>query len=246
VNHDIRLFATQTLLALMSSPISWIGNGITFSMVGYSMGGPISLAFAGAFPSSVRSMVLFGPAGLLRKLPEGYDDPILLNPPSQEALRDKVQEVLGVNSSGPALNNSETAHPVPPLVFPWAVNQIFDLPALLQWQFDHNEGHIHAFQESTKYGPLQHQEDVWTKTRDIFAGKTHPESPLYDSTLLVYFGDEDNIVVGNETTEDILRLLPANHLKVEYVPGSHSFPYPNSETIAQGIISFWGSKGCKL
>lgn len=231
----------------MSSPISWLGDA-TFSLVGYSLGGPISLAFAGAFPSSIRSIVLFGPAGLLRTLPAGYDDPILQHPetaPSREALRDKVQEVLGVNSTGPALNISETPHPVS-LVFPPAVNQTFDIAALLQWQFDHNEGHVHAFQQSTEYGPLQHQEDVWARVCDILAGKSHPESPLYKSTLLVYFGDEDNIVVGKETTEDILKLLPADRLKVEYVPGGHSFPYPNSDTIAQGILSFWGSHAPKL
>jgi pimeloyl-ACP methyl ester carboxylesterase len=233
----------------MSSQLSWMGNGITFSLVGYSLSGPISLAFAGAFPSSIRSMVLFGPAGLLRTLPTGYDDPILLNPesaPSQEAIRDKVQEVLGVASSGPALNVSDTAHPVPQSVFPPAVIQTFDVPALLQWQFDHNEGHAYAFQQSVQHGPLQHQEDVWAKVCDIIAGKSHPESPLHNTTLLVYFGQDDNVVVGNETTEDILKLLPADHLKVEYVPGGHSFPYPNSKTIAEGIISFWGSHGSKL
>lgn len=249
VRYDVRLFTAQTLLALTSSQISWMGNGITFSLIGYSLGGPISLALAGTFPSSIRSMVLLGPAGLLRTLPAGYDDPLLLNPdgaPSQQAIRDKVQEVLGVAPSGPLLNISETAHTVPPLVFPSRVKETFDLGAVLQWQFDRNEGHVHAFQDTVRFGPLQHQESVWAKVCDIFAGKTHPESPLHNSTLLVYFGQDDVIVMGSETTEDIIKLLPADHLKIEYVPGGHSFPFPNSETIARGIISFLGSHGSNL
>ena len=37
-------------------------------------------------------------------------------------------------------------------------------------------------------------------------------------------------------------LLPPDHLQVEYLPGGHGFPYPNSEKITQTILSFWNSK----
>ena len=81
----------------MSSSLSWLGSDNSFSIVGYSLGGPISLAFAGAFPESVRSLVLFGPAGLLHRLPEGYDNPVLLHrelAPSEEAIRETVRQIL--------------------------------------------------------------------------------------------------------------------------------------------------------
>ena len=64
------------------------------------------MAFAGAFPESVRSLVLFGPAGLLHRLPEGYDNPVLLHPelaPSAEAICEAVRQILGVKPSEPPL-----------------------------------------------------------------------------------------------------------------------------------------------
>ncbi len=64
----------------MSSPLSWVGDGKSFSIVAFSLGGPISLAFAAAFPSSIRSLVLLAPAGLLRRLPDSYEDQLMHQP----------------------------------------------------------------------------------------------------------------------------------------------------------------------
>ncbi|KAI1074412.1 Alpha/Beta hydrolase protein [Whalleya microplaca] len=217
--HDVRLFASQILLALI------------FSIVAFSLGGPISLAFAGAFPLSIRSLVLLGPAGLLRKLPDGYEDQLMQQPelaPSQEALNEKVRQILG------QVALAETG--------PSRVEQSFDMGAILQWQFDHHQGHIHSFQDTVQYGPLQKREDLWRNVCDIIAGRTRPDTVLHNSKLLIFFGRDDDVVVGEETTEDILKLLPPDHIQVEYLPGGHGFPYPNSENITQTILSSWGSK----
>ncbi|TGJ88082.1 hypothetical protein E0Z10_g643 [Xylaria hypoxylon] len=244
--HDVRLFASQILLALASSPLSWMGSGGSFSIVAFSLGGPISLAFAGAFPEAIRSLVLLGPAGLLRKLPEGYEDELMHHPevaPSQESLREKVRQILGVAPSGPALSIQLDQKQVIPLeISPSRVEKSFDMGAILQWQFNHHQGHIHSFQDTVRYGPLQGREDLWGKVCDTIAGRTTPDSALHKSKLLVFFGRDDDVVVGEETTEDILKLLPRDHLQVEYLPGGHGFPYPNSEKITQTILSFWGSK----
>lgn len=63
--HDARLYTTQILLALASSPLAWTGtNG--FKLIGYSLGGGISVHFAGAFPHLVSHLILLAPAGLIR------------------------------------------------------------------------------------------------------------------------------------------------------------------------------------
>lgn len=232
----------------MSSPLSWTGNGNSFSIIAFSLGGPISLAFAGAFPSSIRSLVLLGPAGLLRKLPDGYEDQLMHHPelaPSQESLREKVRQILEVAPSGPALNIQLDQKRVIPLeIGPSCVEKSFDMEGILQWQFDHHQGHVHSFQDTIRYGPLQKREDLWRPVCDIIAGRTRSDTALHKSKLLVFFGRDDGIVVGEETTEDILKLLPSGHLQVEYLPGGHGFPYPNSEKITQTVLSFWGSKFC--
>lgn len=64
--HSTRLHTTSILLALTSSPLPWTGNGATFSLIGYSLGGGIVANFTSYFPSLVASLVLLAPAGLVR------------------------------------------------------------------------------------------------------------------------------------------------------------------------------------
>ncbi|KAI1134933.1 Alpha/Beta hydrolase protein [Hypoxylon sp. FL0543] len=261
--HDVRLFATQILMALTSSSLSWIGNENKFSIVAFSLGAPISLAFAGAFPASIRSMVLLAPAGLIRKLPKDYEDLFIHQPdvaPSQESVREKVRQILGVAPSGPTSGVQLDQHPVvsPESLEgvylgssergrgPSRVQRDFDMEGILQWQFDHHRGHIHSFQDTVRYGPLQRTGDLWRKVCDIIAGRTRIDTPLHESKLLVFFGRNDDVVVGEETTEDILKLLPPSHLQIEYLPGGHGFPYPSSREITQCLLSFWSLTTVKL
>ena len=67
LEHDDRLYATEILLAVTSSPLSWTGgkNG-GFSIIGYSLGGGISATFTGYFPKIVMSLILMAPSGLIR------------------------------------------------------------------------------------------------------------------------------------------------------------------------------------
>lgn len=186
--------------------------------------------------------MLLGPAGLLRKLPDGYDDQVMHQPdfaPSPEAIREKVRQILGVAASGPVLDIKLDRRPLN-ITAPSRVEKTFDMGALLQWQFDYHQGHIHAFQDTIRYGPLQ-AVDLWRRACGVIAGRTRPDTTLHNSKLLVFFGKDDGVVVGEETTEDILKLLPASHLQTEYLPGGHGFPYPNSEKITETILSFWSS-----
>lgn len=126
-----------------------MGNGTSFSIVAFSLGGSIPLEFTGAFPSPVRSLVLLGSAGLLRKLPNGYDDQLMHKPelaPSQHSLCEKVRQVLGVAPSDPDLHvrlnqkrvTSSEARPS-------RVEKTFDVGGIVQWQFDWHQGHVHSF-----------------------------------------------------------------------------------------------------
>ncbi|KAJ0322839.1 hypothetical protein COL5a_008667 [Colletotrichum fioriniae] len=64
--HDARLYTTQILLALASSPSpGWTGND-AFHLLGYSLGGAVAAAFSSAHPHLVRSLSLVAPGGLVR------------------------------------------------------------------------------------------------------------------------------------------------------------------------------------
>ncbi|TPX08940.1 uncharacterized protein E0L32_009644 [Thyridium curvatum] len=68
--HDARLYASQALLALASSPLPWTGAA-GFDLVGYSMGGGVAVHLAAALPATVRSLVLLAPAGMIREVSFG-------------------------------------------------------------------------------------------------------------------------------------------------------------------------------
>ncbi|KAI0429239.1 alpha/beta-hydrolase [Xylaria sp. FL1042] len=65
LTYDTRLFTTQLLLVLASSKLPWtVPPG--FHLVGYSLGGGLSVAFTRYFPHLVRSLSLIAPCGLIR------------------------------------------------------------------------------------------------------------------------------------------------------------------------------------
>ncbi|KAK5011289.1 hypothetical protein LTR28_004147 [Elasticomyces elasticus] len=63
--QDTRLFTTQILLVLASSPLPWTGDG-AFSLVGYSLGGGIAADFTSYFSHLVDSLILIAPSGIIR------------------------------------------------------------------------------------------------------------------------------------------------------------------------------------
>lgn len=66
--HDARLYVSQALCALASSPLSWLDGGSPgFDLAGYSLGGGVAVHFAASFPTAVRSLILLAPAGMIRK-----------------------------------------------------------------------------------------------------------------------------------------------------------------------------------
>lgn len=75
LDYDDRLFITQIFYVLASSPLAWLPGTQKgedsderrgFSIIGYSLGGCLSMAFASYFPELVEDVVLLAPAGILR------------------------------------------------------------------------------------------------------------------------------------------------------------------------------------
>ncbi|KAI1358608.1 alpha/beta-hydrolase [Xylaria arbuscula] len=86
--YDTRLYISQILLVLASSPHPWTTTRPTtptptsssssspsppgFHLIGYSLGGGLSLSFARYFPHLLRSLVLIAPCGLIRSHHVGW------------------------------------------------------------------------------------------------------------------------------------------------------------------------------
>ena len=160
--------------------------------------------------------MFLGPAGLIRKLPEGYDDQLMHHPelaPSPETSREKVREIFGVEPCDPAFESEQVHGRVTAAETSSSrMDKTFDMEEILQWKSVHHQGHVHSFQDTIHYGPLQTL-DLWRNVCDIIAGRTSSNIALQNSKLLIYFGRDDSIIVGEETTEDIIKLLPPAHLQ---------------------------------
>jgi len=193
--HDSRLYATEILLAITSSPLSWTPEG--FSLIGYSLGGGIVADFASCFPSLVRGLVLLAPAGQLRSHHFGWQSRLLysrLLPMGllQRIVRGRLTGGGGSSSSGPASSDPTTAvgeeirgarDPVfesAPLSRkrPWLT-----VGPAVEWQLQNHAGFVNAFVRSIQCSSIaatNETREAWAKLGQredkvlIFAGSTDP------------------------------------------------------------------------
>ncbi|GAB7334601.1 hypothetical protein MBLNU13_g06571t1 [Cladosporium sp. NU13] len=101
VPHTTTLLSLQLLFAASSSPLPWCTE--TFSIIGFSLGGGITMDFVASFPHLVRSVALLAPAGMIRSLPQVYvdfKDAVRDGVKSEGELNDMLAGVLGVEESG--------------------------------------------------------------------------------------------------------------------------------------------------
>jgi pimeloyl-ACP methyl ester carboxylesterase len=197
--HDSRLYATEILLAITSSPLSWTPEG--FSLIGYSLGGGIVADFASSFPDMVKSLVLLAPAGLIRSYHFGWQARLMytLSLPTgfvEWIVRRRLSPGAGGHSATQKPNSTpKTAEAAVNEEIRGARNAVFEAAQLsktrpgvtvasaVQWQLEHHEGFVSSFVSSIKHSSLERTPETlgsWGKLglrKDkviVMAGKTDP------------------------------------------------------------------------
>ena len=254
VPHDSRLFTTQIFFALASSPISWTGTASGgFSMIGFSLGGGITMSFAAHFPNLVNSIILLAPAGILRQMPEDYTQFAMRYASfmPKKYLRRVVGKVLGVKVSNEVTAKQEewgddNAGPKVPQRAVRVEELALNIPNIVQWQFDHHKGFCHSFVNTIMFGPIMNQESDWRKACDIIRGRetlssnSKSQSGLRNSKLLVIFGDRDTIVDKDHVSKDLCSMLGSReYIEIQTVPGGHGFPVPACDQVVNQICDYW-------
>ncbi|OJJ46884.1 hypothetical protein ASPZODRAFT_64918 [Penicilliopsis zonata CBS 506.65] len=256
--QDDRLFSTQILLALNSSPIAWTGQGSgNFSLVGYSLGGGIAAAFASAFPHLLSSLVLLAPAGLIRDsqisfssrllysnglVPEsvlGYlvgrrlrAGPLIKPKHTKLSASDALAEEL---PSQPAANTTNTQ------ILSRAYPHI-TVPETVRWQVNNHAGFVHAFMSSMRHGPIlqQRQWASWSRLGEFLSSqRTLPPAEqrargLPSDKVLILCGSNDVLILKDELCEDAATALKGN-VQFEYIDAGHEFPSTKYEEVAQYV-----------
>ncbi|KAK0735008.1 Alpha/Beta hydrolase protein [Lasiosphaeria miniovina] len=240
--HDQRLYVTQALLALASSPLPWTGAS-AFKLVGYSLGGGVAVHFAATFPDLVSSLVLLAPAGLIRPESFGlvtrfvFTTPLIPSRLLAAITKRRLRRPIAASSKRKA--DTGTADPVSA-----ALAEAADLPdagaeldplnrrvlRYVQWMVSYHAGFVPAFIGSIRDAPLVGQEAAWRKLGLRPQGST-----------AVILGDADEIIDPHQYAEDGLPLLGGrDHAYWLHVPGGHDFPMTHARETLQEMYKVWG------
>lgn len=176
--HDSRLYATEILIAITSSPLAWTPGG--FSLIGYSLGGGICADFAVSFPNMIRGVVLLAPSGMLRPHHMSAQGRFLYSGIIPERfLRRIVRKRLGVASTpedsqtpydpgmaavGEEIRGTSSSKSTGPLLSPTRPH--VTAAAAVKWQLDFHEGFVSSFVSSMQNASIARTEEtikVWKK-----------------------------------------------------------------------------------
>jgi len=240
--HDSRLYSTQILLAITSSPISWTPSG--FSVIGYSLGGGICVDFAGNFPDLVKSVVLLAPGGLIRPRHFGWLGKMMLagvlsdsvlcwiarrrlkkSPSATTVINDKSkivqagkedlvgQEIQGVDFDEVRLSKGRPGVTV---------------AAAVQWQIAHHEGFVRSYVSSLQYASISGRGESWRKLRDR------------KDKVIIFVGGIDAIIVKEELEEDVRECLGEEAVEWRVFEGGHEFPITKAGEVVNELVGMWG------
>ncbi|KIW72001.1 hypothetical protein PV04_00225 [Phialophora macrospora] len=259
--HDIRLFTTQILLVLTSSPLSWTGHGSGggFNLIGYSLGGGIATTFASYFPDLIHSLILFAPAGILRPYhisktshiiySEGIIPESLLQRLVRRRLRSPMAQPLRTSASAdedgtPAVDATEAV-----AAEVGKVNLESNSRAVLSksrphvtvektvlYQLDNYPGFVHAFMSSIRYGPIRYQHDRWRIFGEQLTRRNNANGTK--KKVLIVLGKNDPIIIQKEVEEDASDVLGGNVEFVSFDAG-HEVPVTKGEEVVKAIVEFW-------
>ncbi|KAG5984222.1 hypothetical protein E4U55_005580 [Claviceps digitariae] len=241
--HDTRLYTTQILLVLASSPLAWTGTQ-AFHLMGYSLGGGIAVPFANAFPHMVSSLVLLAPAGLIDASSFGALNrfvfssgfvperilAVLTGRRLQRPIAARAAKAATVMAAAEAENlhaardgegSAEKAVPLEKGVIEY-----------VRWMVLHHEGFVPAFMSCIRHAPLMDQHEQWKGL-----AKRQP------GTTAIIFAETDELIHEAEYREQGLPLAGGEqHVSWRVVPGSHDFVMTHPGHIMDELDAFWGVK----
>lgn len=240
--YDSRLYTTQILLAITSSPIAWTPDG--FSIIGYSLGGGISVDFAASFPEMVKGMVLLAPAGLIRIEHQGWVTRFIFGSGliPNVLLEWNVRRRLGV---GKALGTQETGSEDNPITndelrgnrdpqFEAAVLCIGrqkTVKDVLQWQIDHHDGFVGAFIGSMKHASIFGCDEGWK-----IIGQRKEK-------VLVIAGKTDAVILLDELRADADKAAGPGNIVWKEIDGGHEFAITEPTKVVDLVSEYWDLKG---
>ncbi|KAI2615773.1 alpha/beta-hydrolase [Hypomontagnella submonticulosa] len=264
LDYDARLYVTQILLVLASSKLPWSA----FHLVGYSLGGGLCVAFARYFPHLVSSLILIAGGGLIRPYHVGWQSRLLyssgLLPESivrvlvRRRIRPQSEQAPGTAGAAD-IASAETKQRLPNgdgdsnggAGFNSAMISKFrpgiTVSSVVRWQVDNHEGFVTAFLSSIRNAPIYAPQEDWKALARILEARRRLKhnieggsfSGLRAGKVLMILGEDDPVVVKDETIEDAQNALGLDGVEFAILAGGHEIPITRSSGIADAIDNFW-------
>lgn len=246
VPHDERLYVSQTLLALASSPLSWTGRDARLRVVGYSLGGGVAVHLAAALPELVSSLVLLAPAGLVDPSSFGAAFRFLVTggvvPDAVVAavLRKRLRKPMAASTKrAPKPTTTETMATAEAIdggaeAAPATKGTPLERRVLtyVSWMVANHAGFMSAFISSARHAPLTDQHATFARLAD---------RPAMSTALLM--ARDDELIIYDDYERDALPLVGGrDHVYWAGLPGGHDFVMTHTAEILRALDNFWGSK----
>ncbi|KAH9240073.1 hypothetical protein K456DRAFT_1745991 [Colletotrichum gloeosporioides 23] len=249
--YDSRLYTTQILLALASSPLrGWTGDD-AFHLLGYSLGGAVAAAFAASSPHLVRSLTLVAPGGLIRSaahvgwrsrflynsplLPEGFRRWVVGRRLAPAKMAGDVPEAEAVDGVEP---EEEAGWDELRLVGGGRIGEV------VGWQLAAHEGFVGSYVSTIREAPVYDRADEeWRVLAKVLEARREEGdvagAGLRKGRVLFVLGERDEIVVPGETVWDARRVLGEDAVEVLVLKAGHEVGVTKGEEIVDGVLAAW-------
>lgn len=250
--YDDRLYTTQVLLALSSSPLPWAGTS-AFHILGFSLGGAIAASFATYHANLLRSATLVCPGGLVRPahiswrsrlsyMQGGLLPEWLIQRLARQRLRPSPSHHTSVDIPDGAEEADVDFDAVP--VARDAPGGGPKVGEVVQWQFDGNDGFVPAYVSTIRNAPVYAQhEALWPLLGEELAARrtgeaSHPVG-LEAGRICLIVAEKDPIVVAAECIEDARAVLGDAGVDAHIVKGGHEIGISRGKEIASIAMESW-------
>lgn len=248
VDYDERLFASQIMMVLASSEVSWTGNAMKggnggFHIIGYSLGGGLAANFASWFPHLVRSLILVAPGSLQRRHDIGWRTRLLnsrLGPNwlIQKWYRRRLEPQYIDAEDG----SNKTGDPWDDAIISVTRPQV-TAASIMSWHLDNHEGFVPAVISTLRCAPIYERYDEWQRLGDLlFARRENPHLPgLFGGKLLFILGSDDQIVPEDKIMPDAKSIIGGDACQVEVLDAGHELGITKGTEVAGIANKFWSA-----
>lgn len=251
--YDDRLYTTQILLAIASSPLSWTGPS-AFHILGYSLGGALAASFATYHANLLRSVTLVCPGGLVRPSHISRRSRFLYAPgvlPEwlvQRMGRSRLRPRTGAGSADvPGVEDGDVDEDAD--VDFDEVLLAADKPRggrvgdVVAWQLDDNDGFVNAYISTIRNAPIYAQHDgLWKVLGEQLALRREGDvsvQGLESGRVCLILAERDPIVIPSEWIEDAKTVLGPEGVDAHVMKGGHELAISKGRAVARVAMQSW-------